>query len=247
MAAVSLRERWSSGVPAVAVSVADDVTDPELADLVDAGLDVVEARIDRFASVAPDDVAATVSRLAAVVPVLATVRSRPEGGEWAGSDADRLALYEKVAALVGAVDVELSSSAILPEVIDAARRHDAVVVVSSHDFERTPPLDELTDRAGRARQAGAEVVKVATLARTPADLWVLASFTLAQADAGDAVIVVAMGDQGPASRVFLPLLGSALTFASTASAKVPGQLTYAETISALRSYSPAYRDVGTKR
>lgn len=235
---MSLRERWSSGVAAVAVSVADDVVDADLTGLVAGGLDVAEARIDRFTSVAPADVVANVARMAALVPVLATIRSRVEGGDWDGTEEDRLALFEQVAPLAAAVDIELSSSATLPAVIAAARQHEVTVVVSAHDFDRTPSLHELTTTVARARNAGADVVKVATLASTPEDLRVLTALALAEADAG--VIVVAMGAQGPASRVFLPLLGSALTFASVGPPSVPGQMSFADTVDALRRFSPAF-------
>ncbi|MGI8756373.1 MAG: type I 3-dehydroquinate dehydratase [Acidimicrobiales bacterium] len=235
---MSLRERWSSGLPAVAVSVVDEVADAELVDLVAGGLDVAEARIDRFTSVIPADVTANVARIAALVPVLATIRSRVEGGDWDGSEDERLALFERVAPAVAAVDIELSSSAILPAVIAIARRHDVAMVVSAHDYDRTPSLHELTTTVAQARDAGAEVVKIATLASTPEDLQVLAALTLAEADSG--VIVVAMGPQGPPSRVFLPLLGSALTFASVGPPAVPGQLSFTDTVTALRQFSPAY-------
>lgn len=238
-----LRERLSGGVPSVAVAFADTVTDATLAAFADRGLDVAEVRIDRFSSTAAHHVVDQVRRMAAAlvpVPTVATIRSQVEGGAWQGSDDERLGLFEQILPLVDAVDVEGSSLTIRQPVVAAARAQDKVVIVSYHDFDRTPPVDRLEQTAATARHVGADHVKVATLARSSADLRRLAAFTMGQAAAG--VIAFAMGELGPASRVLLPLLGSVLTYASAADgeAMAPGQMSFEETAALLRRFSPEY-------
>jgi 3-dehydroquinate dehydratase-1 len=234
-ASPSLRDRLTAGRPLVAVPLTDAVPDVEVAALAAGGLDVAELRIDLFSAIGPDAVLAQVRRLAAVsgASTLATIRGSLEGGSWSGSEAERAALYQQVIPLVDGIDIELSSTEILGVVIAAARAAGIAVIVSTHDFERTPGLEDLRSIAASARAAGADVVKVATMADTADDLRTLAAFVLAEvADArpGDAAIaVVGMGNLGPASRITLPLLGSCLTFASHGAAVAPGQLTFART------------------
>lgn len=229
----------AGGVPRVAVPFSDAVADAALREAAADGLDVAELRIDRFSSVDPEHVEAQIGRFAAF-GTLATIRSPAEGGSWAAGDEERLALFERVIPLVDGVDVELSSSGIVAEVAARARAHGKLVVVSSHDFERTPPHDELSALASGARSVGADLVKVATTARSAGDLRTLARFTLAQAEAG--VIVVAMGPYGPASRVLLPLLGSRLTYASVGEPVANGQMSLPETVALLRRLSPEHDD-----
>lgn len=241
--ASTLRERWAGAVPSVAVAFSDATTDEALSAFAAQGLDVAEIRIDQFSSVAVDHVVDHVHRFVAVRPrtaTLATIRSQGEGGAWGGSDRDRLALFERVLPLVDAVDVEWSSTAICAPVVAAARAQDKLAVVSRHDFDRTPSVEELEATAGAAREVGADYVKVAAWATSPGDLRTLAAFTVAQAETG--VIVVAMGDHGPASRVLLPLIGSALTYASASQsqAMAPGQMSFQETFALLRRFSPGY-------
>lgn len=214
----------------MAVSFTDRATGKAMADAVAGGADVLELRVDRFASTAPDHVLEVARRARAHAPVLATIRTSVEGGEWEGDESERLDLFRALAAEVDGVDVELSS-AILPEVVSLARHHDRVVVVSFHDFDGTPSSSVLDGIVADAHAAGADIAKVAVTATTHDELRVLAGLVLRHHERG--VAVLGMGDQGPASRIVLPLLGSRLTFAATESLSVPGQLPLAETVATL--------------
>jgi 3-dehydroquinate dehydratase-1 len=177
-----------------------------------------------------------VARAYAAVPTLVTIRSAAEGGAWSGDERARAALFGAVVDLVDGVDVELSSTAILPGVIAAAHAAGRVVVVSHHDFDATPPVETLAEVAERAKAAGADYVKVAMMARDQRDVRTLADFTLRYAGLG--LIAVAMGPYGAASRVFFPSLGSRLTFAHLGRASAPGQLPVAELLPLLRRFCP---------
>lgn len=233
----ALRARLDEAAPSIAVPLTDATTDAELRSLRATGLDIAEIRVDLFASLDPDEVAAQVLRFTGL-PTLATIRSSLEGGSWGGSDPERLALFRRIAPLVDGIDIECSSEAIRSEVVSAAKDDGAVVVISHHDFEGTPTLDGLRAIASASRAAGADLVKIATTATQTADLQTLATFTIEAAPQG--VIVVAMGSFGPASRVLLPCLGSRLTFAASPQHEVAGQLSFGDTFEALRRYSPEF-------
>ncbi|WP_447003630.1 type I 3-dehydroquinate dehydratase [Saccharothrix isguenensis] len=202
------------------------------------GVDVAELRIDRFSRT---DVGHVLEKVHAFrgLPVLATVRSGAEGGGWGGTEEERLDLFRAVAPLVEAVDVELSSSGVLADVISAARAHDALSIVSYHNFDHTPGLDALEEIVRDAEAAGADIVKVSTMATSGADLKVLASLLLNSADE-TRMIVIAMGGTGTASRIFFPALGSLLTYTFIGHLPTSGQLDFAETFALMRKFYPEF-------
>lgn len=224
-----------SGPPAVAASFDDQVDDQVLLDAVAAGMGVAEVRVDRFVSKELVHAANVVASVAAVanVPTLVTVRSSDEGGRWVGGDDARAELLAALTPFAHGIDVELAFQPYLGGLVRQARDMDRVVVVSMHDFERTPPLGVLEDVVRRGRAVGGDLVKVATTTETDDDLAVLAELT--KRHAADGVIVLGMGAQGARSRVDLPRLGSRLTFAvAPGQEAVSGQMTIQETVEALQ-------------
>ncbi len=228
-----------SDCPSIAVSFSDVVSDADLVDAKDDGLDVAELRIDRFGSHGVDHVVGHVRRFAAF-PTIATIRTEAEGGEWTGLDADRLELFRAVMAEVDGIDIELSSSSILPEVVDAAKALDKVVIISNHNFDHTPSELELLAMATEAKALGADLVKLSAMAKSFADLTTLAEFTIHHAHLG--LIVIAMGAHGSLSRVQFPAFGSRLTYAWSSGKPVSGQLKFDETFDALRRFYPAFNE-----
>ena len=153
-------------------------------------------------------------------PVLLTIRHAREGGAWRGSEEERLALYMEGLKAVSAVDVEIGSE-ILEDLASAAHRHRVQVVGSFHDFKGTPSLAQFKAVERRGRRLGADVVKMAAMVNTPADL---ARLLAVPANAKGPVCVLGMGGLGSVSRVALPCAGSCLAYGSLVAATAPGQL-----------------------
>lgn len=211
------------------------------ADAVRRHADLIELRIDRFTRLdAPHvlDVCrqARESTRSSAMPIIATVRASYEGGKSRLDEAARLALYEAVIPAVDAVDVELASE-IREPVLSAARARRIPVIVSHHDFERTPPDGELLASIERGAATGADIVKLATMARESGDVDRLLGILRAHRSRN--LILIAMGAEGAVSRVFFPLFGSLLTYACVEGAVAPGQLPLADLDRELRLYSPA--------
>ena len=160
-------------------------------------------------------------------PWVATNRRKEEGGAWQGSEEERLS--ELLTALdLGAsiVDIELAAPG-FAEVVRAVRGR-ARCLVSSHNFELTPPLAALKATVEKMRAAGADICKVVTAARSFGDNAVMLS--LVRAFPGVDIVAFAMGEKGIVSRVLSPLAGAHFTFASAATGaeSAPGQVTAAE-------------------
>jgi 3-dehydroquinate dehydratase-1 len=204
----------------------------------DRPFDLVEARVDLFPdpSLTPDAQAACARLEASGTPVLITIRSATQGGRYAGAEAARLDLFRAWLAVASWIDVE-DDAAISAEAANlVAARPGGRLIVSHHDFRRTPPLPELLAVVDRAHAvAPAAVAKVATAVTTDADRAVLRAL-LAQRPGRTAVI--GMGDDD--FRIELAAAGSLLAYGFVGASTAPGQ-TSAETLHArLLQAAPAY-------
>lgn len=219
--------------PCIIVAITDrDLDDTRWAVRADA----IELRVDQCTQRDPASVRAIVDRARALrLPILATVRSADEGGHGGLDDAARLALYTALLPAVDGIDVELSS-AICEAVVADARRHGRLAIVSRHHFDATPDAATLAATLADGARGG-DVVKIAAAAHDAGDLARLLDCLRAP---GPPRIVIAMGAEGAASRVFFPLVGSLLTYSFAGAPTAPGQLALDELDAALRRYSPAY-------
>ena len=158
------------------------------------------------------------------VPVIATLRLASEGGQWTQPDAERLPVFEAALSTVTAADIEFRSP-LLEKVSAFAASHQKALIISYHDFERTPPVADLRQVIRKAANYGT-VVKIATLTQTEADLAALRELFTEQCSAS--VCLLGMGALGPASRTTLPRLGSCLTYGYLDAPLAPGQVAAAE-------------------
>lgn len=166
--------------------------------------------------------------------LLVTNRSRKEGGAFAGTEQERIrVLTEAVSLGADYVDVEAGTEdALMEEVRRAIRRHggETRLIVSYHNFRRTPSLRILQRKVDACIGCGADIVKIVTTAWAVEDnLRVLSLIPYAQKK-GKKAIAFCMGEKGRISRIVSPLMGACLTFASLRQGEesAPGQLTVEE-------------------
>jgi 3-dehydroquinate dehydratase-1 len=200
--------------------------------------DIFELRIDLFES----HEAGAVARLSAGVraegvPLIATVRSREEGGGATLSDDERVRLFEAVLPHVDALDIEHRAT-IRDRVIALSHRAGKKVIVSHHDFDRTPSNRDLLGIVEEASGAGADLVKLATTAQSFGDVERL--FDVLVSQRSKHLVAISLGAYGTASRVFFPLFGSLPTYAFLHEAVAPGQLSLQDLHDELRRYDPAF-------
>jgi len=173
----------------------------------EADADLIELRLDFMTE--PDPAAALNGRRK---PAIVTCRPRREGGEFTGSEEERLRLLRDALAL-GAeyVDVEWDADAV--ELIRARRGRG--VIVSRHIFDA--PSEEPRALLRGLRSGGAEIAKLAMAVDRVSDLT-----RLATASDGEPSLLIGMGDAGIATRVLAGRFGSRWTYAGTGVA--PGQM-----------------------
>lgn len=220
--------------PCVAIAIQGPVPPAEIEAASDDPV-LVELRLDALDKPTPESLVDFV-RPYTGFPLLATIRHAGEGGGWRGSEPARLACFQAVLPLVHAVDVELETGSIAPDVIAAARASGRVSIGSFHDFEATPGADRLREVHGEGRDLGVDIVKIAARCQNSEDLRRLAEFTLAHRN--DQVIVIGMGEYGLVSRVFFPALGSLVTYTFLGDPTAPGQLNCQDTLKYLGTFYP---------
>jgi 3-dehydroquinate dehydratase-1 len=156
-------------------------------------------------------------------PRIVTVRHPSEGGVANAMTArERRALYGDFLGIAGMVDVELRQATAMKEVLRQTREAGAGVILSFHDFRRTPPPRALRELARGARDAGANIFKIATLTRSPRDLARLMEF-LADEKGGLPLAVMGMGAYGKVSRLVLAQAGSCLNYGYLGAPNASGQ------------------------
>ena len=163
------------------------------------------------------------------MPLIFTFRTAPQGGEKPLAPEEYTALNIAAArsGCADAVDFELAAGE------DWARRgFDAVhaagvaVIGSSHDFAETPPKEELIARFRRMQELGADILKIAVMPRSRADVLALlaAAEETTRLWADRPVAAISMSPLGIASRLCGEAFGSALTFGAAGETSAPGQL-----------------------
>jgi 3-dehydroquinate dehydratase-1 len=218
--------------------------------------DVLEWRVDYFDDIADTDAVLDAGRKLRRAlrgkPLIFTRRSSREGGQRTRlKTADVVRLYEAIAAerLADFVDFEMSNERrYVREVVDAAHRHRVRVILSYHNFKRTPDAKTLRERFAKAQQLGADVAKVAVMPRTRRDVLTLLAAT-AEADARTRIplISMSMGPLGAVTRMVGGAFGSTLAFAVGRGSSAPGQPPIADLKAAFAILERAHRAARTKK
>lgn len=188
------------------------------------GADILEIRFDLLNITTPHDAEKLVNDIksATNLPCIATNRLQSEGGKWSGTEEDRIALLIDILELVDAVDIELSAGEdVRDKVVQSAKSTGKTVIVSSHDFNKTPASDLMQKILDDCFDAGADIAKLAVMPESMQDVLNLLQVTH---DSKAPVCTISMGDLGKHSRIVASCYGSVLTYGSVGDAVAPGQL-----------------------
>jgi len=225
----------------LAVSVVGDAIAQIRRDVAEAaalGAELIELRVDRMPGVCDDDILSLRESPAPPMPLILTIRSEAEGGDWSGPDAARIDRLIKLSPIADYIDVELAtwlhSDAIrqqlravlghgnpfarLASESDVPRTPLRKLILSCHDFTGRPAtltklhIDLLSTES-------CDVPKLAWRARTIRDNFEAFEMMRLRHDrsAGRSPgppIVICMGPEGLPSRVLAKKFGAFATFAS---------------------------------
>jgi len=192
--------------------------DPKAVKEVEPLVDLFELRIDLIGDGWPELVKQIKK------PWIACNRSADEGGQWQGSEARRVEkLLQAIELGADIVDIELRTRN-LEKIVQLIKRRTKCLL-SFHDLEKTPSLDEMKEIVQRQLKAGADICKMVTTAQGFEDN--LTVLQLISEFPGVRLVSFAMGALGSMSRVLCPLVGGDFTYASIEKGKesAQGQIT----------------------
>jgi 3-dehydroquinate dehydratase-1 len=153
--------------------------------------------------------------------IILTVRIKDEGGQYEGTETERRRILLDSLHLVDMVDIELKSS-IREEVVSKAKSNKIGVIISYHDFTKTPSSKKIEDIISSEIRAGADLAKVAFKPNSMRDVVELLRVTEKLSEESR-IITISMGEQGGISRIAGPVFGSQITYASVGKKTAPGQ------------------------
>lgn len=198
-----------------------------------ADFDILEWRGDHFTAIADTAAALDALReLRAVFPdkpILFTFRSKKEGGEQEIAPEAYIALNIAMAesGLVDAIDLELfTGDALVSQTIARAHAKGVKVIMSNHDFHKTPAKEEIVKRLTKMQELSADVPKIALMPESKADVLTVLAATLEVSEkiADRPIITMSMSKTGVISRLAGEVFGSAATFGAVQKASAPGQI-----------------------
>ncbi len=194
--------------------------------------DLIEWRVDFFEeSDNPERVCemlGTINDSFKQIPVLFTFRTKEEGGEKSIMSEDYVKLLKEVSErrLADIVDVQVFWYGEKSEdFIKELKETGAVVLASSHHFEGTPSVREMSDALYTMENRGADIIKLAVMPQSGKDVCALLEATMERKEhSNKPMITMSMGQSGMLSRICGELTGSCVTFASGKQASAPGQV-----------------------
>lgn len=207
------------------IAQAESIANNSSADLAELRLDWYENALDEKAAC---ELACAVKKKLLQKPLLVTFRSGGEGGmKEIGVEAyDKLLEVLARSGAADMLDVEQSMvDAGAKEIVGSAHAMSIPVLMSMHDFDKTPCCEELKSRFEGMLLLGADICKAAVMPQSMSDVARLLKVTAdVKAAHPDAVLVtMAMGSLGVVSRICGGVFGSAMTFAALGRASAPGQ------------------------
>ncbi|MEL7607840.1 MAG: type I 3-dehydroquinate dehydratase [Sedimentibacter saalensis] len=229
---------FNSGLPKICIPLTGkNITSilDEINDLNQVDHDLAELRIDFYEDV--DDFSKVVDLLKKIreiyfKPLLFTFRTKKEGGVHDMSEENYFELIHMAtdSGLIDMVDIELfSHEESLRKAVAFAHEKHIKVVMSNHDFHKTPDKDEIIKRLVKMQENGADISKIAVMPTCNDDVLELLSATMEVKNKyGFPCITMSMGRLGAITRLSGELFGSCMTFAVVKNTSAPGQISAAK-------------------
>lgn len=205
--------------------------------------DIVEFRADWYDECINKDnlieMLSLIRKLIDKTPLLFTFRTVIEGGIQEVKKADYLKINKTAieSGLVDMLDIELMiGDDEINELIKLAHSKNLTVVLSNHDFEKTPDKNVLLELIDKMVSLGADIPKIAVMPNSNKDVLDLLDLTdTAHKKYPDyPIVTMSMDGRGVISRLAGEIFGSAITFGCARKASAPGQIEAGELAVALK-------------
>lgn len=205
----------------------------ELKKIIEKKPDMIEWRVDYFQEIKDFEtvaaVGAAIKEAISEIPLLFTIRSVEEGGQSTTLSQDEiveLLSFICKTSFIDVIDYEMANDEDhIRQIREVSRAEGKSLILSYHDFEKTPSNEELTSLIKKAEAFGADVAKVAVMPNTHGDVLRLLDVTeQANTFSNIPVATMSLNSLGAVSRMVGWIFGSVIVFTVGANSSAPGQI-----------------------
>ena len=158
--------------------------------------------------------------------IVCTLRPKTEGGKFEGSEKERISIIKLISEYNPyLLDVEYNTLKKNKELLKYLKSTKTKLLVSWHDFKKTPKTTELQNKIKQMSKFSSNVKIVSTAKSTDDSTRMLGLYNKR---GKNNLISFAMGDLGKISRILCLYLGSPYTYVSLGKAVAPGQFSVDE-------------------
>lgn len=216
-------------VPIIGNTEEEILEELELLNEVD--FDVIEWRVDHYHRVEDfskvEEILRRINKLGKVL--LFTFRNHDQGGakEWTQEGYFSLNSLAIQSGLIDLIDIELfQNQEELKKIVKEAKKNNIKVIISNHDFDKTPPKEEIINRLYQMQNLGADITKIALMPEKEEDVLTLLEATLEMKESKEnqPTITISMGNLGKISRLIGESFGSCMTYGALRETSAPGQI-----------------------
>ncbi|NIE98301.1 type I 3-dehydroquinate dehydratase [Acinetobacter sp. Tr-809] len=211
-----------------------------------ADADLAEFRIDllSFASDTTQVIALghELKQILGTKPMIATIRTHNEGGQLTISDANYGKTYQAYLQqpFMDMLDVEMfRDQHIVKNTVKLAHAKKVLIVMSNHDFQKTPSEAEIIKRLLKQDELGADILKIAVMPQSKQDVFTLMNATLkVSQQSKKPLLTMSMGKLGTISRIATANMGGSFSFGMIGEASAPGQIDVTQLKQFLKTVQP---------
>jgi len=158
--------------------------------------------------------------------IVCTLRPKTEGGKFSGTEKERISIIKLIAEYNPfLLDIEYNTLKKNKELLKYLKTTKTKLLVSWHDFKKTPKSIELKNQINQMSKFSSNV-KIVSTAKSTEDATRM--LELYNKKGKNNLISFAMGDAGRISRILCLYLGSPYTYVSLGKAVAPGQFSVDE-------------------
>ena len=221
-----------------------DRLDEKYKDYPELSITAIEWRADYFDDVADlDKLRNVLTRLRETFSdrlILFTFRSEEQGGElrhdMVGRNLEPIMKEAIISGCVDMVDVEVTCGNYkVARATSGAHKMGVKVIMSFHDFDKTPHDTELIEKIQDMEILGGDILKIAVMPKNEFDVRRVMELNKRLVEESfKPIVLIAMGAQGMISRVKGRESGACLTFCSIGQGSAPGQIEAEDLIEMLK-------------
>jgi len=207
MSAFEIKTIGSQQRPKIVSIIDEKIPINKIKELKKENVDILEFRIDAlYQKLEIDEIKEYITEIRAldIYALLATIRENKE----IFNDV-KLQLFDEIIPLVDIIDIEIESE-INKKVINTAKTDEKIVIVSFHDYEKTPTKERMQMIIEESLKLHADIVKLAVTVSNKEDLLNIINVTAEAKDVN--LVTLGMGEYGKISRIILPVFGSIMAY-----------------------------------